>query len=95
MWGKDGKRLYYIDISQKLIAADIRTESDSVQVSARTPLVQTNLAPNFDESAYDVTKDGRFLMTDFVIDTPSPLVLVTNWTRSRRNNHALQKGVVI
>ena len=79
VWGKDGKRLYYIDISQKLIAADIRTESDSVQVSARTPLVQTNLAPNFDESAYDVTKDGRFLMTDFVIDTPSPLVLVTNW----------------
>jgi len=79
VWGKDGKRLYYIDISQKLIAADIRTENDSVQVSARTPLVQTNLAPNFDEAAYDVTKDGRFLMTDFVIDTPSPLVLVTNW----------------
>jgi len=79
VWGKDGKRLYYIDISQKLIAADIRTENDSVQVSARTPLVQTNLAPNFDEAAYDVTKDGRFLMTDFVIDTPSPLTLVTNW----------------
>jgi Tol biopolymer transport system component len=79
VWAKDGKRLYYIDISQKLIAADIRTDNDSVQVSARTPLAQTNLAPNFDEAAYDVTKDGRFLMTDFVIDTPSPLVLVTSW----------------
>jgi Tol biopolymer transport system component len=35
VWSKDGKRLHYVDGGQKLIAADIRTEKDSVQVSAR------------------------------------------------------------
>ena len=57
MWSKDGKRLHYVDAGQSLIAADIRTEKDSVQVGARRTLVQTSVAPTFDEAAYDVNRD--------------------------------------
>jgi Tol biopolymer transport system component len=79
VWAKDGKRLYYVDAAQRLTSADIRTEKDSVQVTARNTLFQTSLTPNFDAAAYDVTRDGRFLIIEYVIDTPSPLTLVTNW----------------
>jgi hypothetical protein len=43
VWSKDGKRLHYVDAGQRLIAADIRTEKDSVQVGARRTLFQTSV----------------------------------------------------
>jgi len=84
VWSKDGKRLHYVDAGQRLIAADIRTEKDSVQVGARRTLFQTSVTASFDEAAYDVNREGRFLMMDFVIDTPSPLTPVTNWDAELR-----------
>ena len=84
VWSKDGKRLHYVDAGQSLIAADIRTEKDSVQVGARRTLFQTSVTPSFDEAAYDVNREGRFLMMDFVIETPSPITLVTNWDAELR-----------
>jgi eukaryotic-like serine/threonine-protein kinase len=84
VWSKDGKRLHYVDAGQSLIAADIRTERDSVQVGARRTLFQTSVTPSFDEAAYDVNREGRFLMMDFVIETSSPLTLVTNWDAELR-----------
>src|SRR5215471_2816982 len=79
VWARDGKRLYYLDPGKKLIAADIRTEQDLVQVVSRKTLFQTTVTVSFDEAAYDVTRDGRFLMLNFLTDTPSPMTLVTNW----------------
>jgi eukaryotic-like serine/threonine-protein kinase len=84
VWSKDGKRLHYVDEGQRLIAADIRTEKDSVQVGARRTLFQTSVPQSFDEATYDVHRDGRFLMMDLIIDTPSPLTLVTNWDADLR-----------
>ena len=51
----------------------------STETRAATTLFQTSITPSFDEAAYDVHRDGRFLMMDFGIDTPLPLTLVTNW----------------
>jgi eukaryotic-like serine/threonine-protein kinase len=79
VWSRDGKRLYYLDPGQKLIEADIQVDKDSVQVSGRKSLFQTSLSLSFDEAGYDVTRDGRFLMLDFVMDTPSPVTVVMNW----------------
>ena len=31
---------------------------------------EPGVTPSVDEAAYDVARDGRFLMVDFVIDTP-------------------------
>jgi hypothetical protein len=42
------------------------------------------VAPYFDEAAYDITRDGRFVMMAFIIDTSSPLTLVTNWDAELR-----------
>jgi hypothetical protein len=79
VWAKDRKRLYYLDPGQKLVAADIETERDSVQVVARKTLFQTTVTLSFDEAAYDVTPDGRFLMLNFMTNTASPMTLVMNW----------------
>jgi eukaryotic-like serine/threonine-protein kinase len=84
VWSKDGKRLYYVDMGQKLIAADIRAENDSVQVGARRTLFQTTVTLSFDEAGYDINREGRFLIVDLVIDTLSPLTLVTNWDAELR-----------
>ena len=55
-----------------------------MQVGARRTLFQTSVTASFDEAAYDVNREGRFLMMDFVIDTPSPLTPVTNWDAELR-----------
>jgi hypothetical protein len=56
-----------------------------VQVVLRRSLFQTSLTANFDEAGYDVDRNGRFLMLNFIIDTLSPLTLVTNWNAELRN----------
>ena len=79
VWSKDGKRLYYQGADQKLTVADIKIEKNSVQVGARATLFATNLPSTFDESGYDVTRDGQFLMMKYSTETSAPVTLVTNW----------------
>jgi hypothetical protein len=74
-----GPRPTLITTAVGFITANSASQKDSVQVGARRTLFQTSVTPSFDEAAYDVNREGRFLMMDFVIDTPSPLTLVTNW----------------
>ncbi len=79
LWSKDGKRLYYLDPGLKLTVADVRTDAESVQVSIPKTLFQTSVTQSTSGTGYDVTRDGRFLLLNWVIETPSPLTLVTNW----------------
>jgi hypothetical protein len=38
------------------------------------------VAPNFSDTQYDVSPDGRFLINSFPPNASSPLTLVTGWT---------------
>jgi eukaryotic-like serine/threonine-protein kinase len=84
VWSKDGKRLYFQDAEQRLNAVDIRIEKGSVQTLARTTLFPSNLPATFDESGYDITRNGRFLMMKYVTETAAPMTLVTNWNAELR-----------
>jgi eukaryotic-like serine/threonine-protein kinase len=80
VWSKDGKRLYYLDPGQTLMAVDVKTEKNSVQIGAPVALFQTAIRSSVFDAGYAVTRDGRFLVLNATIESPSPITLVTNWT---------------
>jgi eukaryotic-like serine/threonine-protein kinase len=79
VWSKDGKRLYFLDGSQKMIAVDIQTTNDSVHIGVPKALFQTGLRSSIFNEGYDVTRDGKFLIVYSVVESTAPVVLVTNW----------------
>lgn len=79
VWSRDGNKLYYLDSSQKMTAVDIQTANDSVQISAPKTLFQTGVRTSIFSEGYDVTRDGRFLVVNSVVESTAPLVLVTSW----------------
>ena len=81
-WRGDGKELYYIGQSGKLMAATVTTEG-GFSSGTPAPLFQLHGRPHVsstDQYTYDVTRDGqRFLVNRFVkADRPTPLTIVLN-----------------
>ena len=79
VWSKDGKTLYYLDPYRKLTAVDIQTSGEAVQIGAAKALFTTRIRHSIPTEAYDVARDGRFLVVDSITESTAPLVLVTNW----------------
>jgi hypothetical protein len=58
--------------------------------SATAPrvLFQTRIvAPNFSDTQYTVSPDGRFLVNSFPANASSPLTLMTGWTAQLKSQH--------
>ncbi len=79
VWSKDGKTLYYLDPYRKLTAVDTQTSGEAVQIGAAKALFTTRIRHSIPTEAYDVARDGRFLVVDSITESTAPLVLVTNW----------------
>ena len=79
VWSRDGKTLYYLDSYRKLTAVDIQTSGQAVQIGAAKPLFTTRIRHSIATEAYDVARDGRFLVVDSITESTAPVVLVTNW----------------
>jgi serine/threonine protein kinase/Tol biopolymer transport system component len=79
VWSKDGKTLYYLDPYRKLTAVDIQTSGEAVQIGAAKPLFTAGIRHSISTEAYDIARDGRFLVVDSITESTAPLVLVTNW----------------
>jgi len=79
VWSKDGKRLYYLDPYQELMAVDVELGKDQVRLGKPVPLFKTSVRASIGGGGYDVTSDGRFIVLNSVIESPIPLTLVTNW----------------
>jgi Tol biopolymer transport system component len=78
-WAHDGKHLFYIVADRKLMAVDF----DPRAGAAARPhiLFQTRIVgPNFSDTQYAVSRDGRFLINSFRPNVSSPLTLVADWT---------------
>jgi serine/threonine-protein kinase len=80
LWSRDGKELYYVSADQKLMAVEIKTASNNVQPGTAKVLFPVRIAGPGPGFAYDVSKDGRF-----IIPTPTqsaaavPFTVVLNW----------------
>jgi Tol biopolymer transport system component len=83
LWSRDGKELYYVDADRKLMAVEIKANGTTAQLGAAKVLfpVRIGLARATGGFAYDVSKDGRFLIPTPVESTASvPITVVQNWT---------------
>ncbi|HKM46773.1 MAG TPA: protein kinase [Terriglobales bacterium] len=79
LWSKDGKHLYYLDPTQKLMSVDVELGKGQVRTGKPVPLFQTGVRSSIGGGGYDVTRDGRFLLLNSTTESPAPLTLVTNW----------------
>ncbi len=79
VWSKDGKTLYFIDPYRKLTAVEIQSFGETVQIGGPRPLFTAGVRNSIPTEAYDVARDGRFLVVDSITESTAPLVLVTNW----------------
>ncbi|MBV9443260.1 MAG: PD40 domain-containing protein [Acidobacteriaceae bacterium] len=78
-WDPDGRRLFYIAPNRKLMAVEF--DARTASASAPHVLFQTRItAPNFADTQYSVSRDGRFLINSFPANASSPLTLITGWT---------------
>jgi Tol biopolymer transport system component len=78
-WAHDGRHLFYIAPDRKLMMVDFDPQAKSA--TAAHVLFQTRIiGPNFCETQYAVSPDGRFLINSFPANASSPLTLVTGWT---------------
>jgi len=79
VWSRDGKRLYYLDAAQKMTAVDLLAQKESISIGKPTPLFQTAIRTSVLTAGYDVTRDGRFLQLNSIMETSAPVTVVMNW----------------
>lgn len=84
-WRKDGKELFFLDPSQNLIAVDVNTSSNAVNLGVPHILFQAlGIQPEY--GPFDVSGDGRkFLLNSGDLKEGSaPFTLVQNWPTELR-----------
>ncbi len=80
-WSGDGKELFFMSVDFKIMAADIRLSSSTVDVGSVQSLFESGIFAGYVRDLYDVTQDGK----RFLIESPtgndisSPVTLVVNW----------------
>ncbi|HYV96237.1 MAG TPA: protein kinase, partial [Gemmatimonadaceae bacterium] len=88
MWSPDGHTLYY-RTERQLVAVSLAT-SPVLTVLDRKPLFEGNYALGTIHQAYDVSRDGKFLMLQR-LDNGTQAVIVTNWLELMRRKFANEK----
>jgi Tol biopolymer transport system component len=83
-WSHDGKELYFIAPDAKMMAASIRRTATAIDADLPAPLFQTQrLGGGVNVIArghqYDVTSDGRFLISVDADPGAPPITLLLNW----------------
>jgi hypothetical protein len=77
-WSKDGKELYYMDLTYNLFAVPVTNAGGALQFGAAEKLITNWSAP---QVFYDVAPDGNKFLLDRVAQQVSQSVtLVTNFT---------------
>ena len=81
-WRRDGKELFYLGLDNKIMAADIKLGSATVDVGTVRASFPINPFGGAGRDIYDVTGDGqRFLVASpGSEESSSPVTLVVNWT---------------
>jgi Tol biopolymer transport system component len=79
-WSSDGREIFYIGLDGRLMAAEVKANTVSLEVGRVEPLfgglpVATGSMP------YDVASGGQRFLIVFQVEQPAaPLTLVQNWT---------------
>jgi hypothetical protein len=78
-WRQDGKQIFYLTLTGRLMAAEVRTGPDSIEVGAVHALFGG--LPTGRGYIYDISADGsRILAVPPVYRKgPEPITLIENW----------------
>ncbi len=77
-WSKDGKELYYVDLTFNLLVIPVTNAGGALQFGAAQTLVNTWSAP---QVFYDVSPDGKkFLLARVAQQVSQSVTVVTNFT---------------
>jgi Tol biopolymer transport system component len=77
-WRGDGKELYYTDADNKIMAVDVASRGDSLEIGTPHALWQPRLEPV--NPPYAATTDGkRFLANELPLQSTSQLTITFNW----------------
>jgi Tol biopolymer transport system component/predicted Ser/Thr protein kinase len=80
LWSRDGKELYYVSPDQKLMAVEMKAVGNTLQPGTAKILFTVRQPGRTGGFAYDVSKDGRFLIPTLVEKAEStPISVVVNW----------------
>jgi len=78
-WSKDGKELYYFDLTFSLFAVPVKVAGGALQLGTPQTLVSNWTIPS--TPLYDVSPDGKKILLDRVPQQVSQSVtVVTNFT---------------
>jgi Tol biopolymer transport system component len=78
LWSRDGKEIYFIARDNTIMAANIAMVNGEPKIGIPAPLFKAH-PRNFDFGVYDVTRDGRFLISSAPDESTAPLTLISNW----------------
>jgi Tol biopolymer transport system component len=78
-WRADGKEIYYIGLDGKLMAAEVNTKGDNLEIGTVRPLFGP--LPANRGYPYDISEDGQRILAVTMpgLKTGEPLTLVQNW----------------
>jgi Tol biopolymer transport system component len=81
-WRRDGKEVFFLDVSDNVVAVDVNTVGNTVRLGTPHVLFHSAEGQTLQGGAYDVTADGKkFIVNDADLSEESqPLTLVQNWT---------------
>lgn len=78
-WRADGKELFYLDLSGRLLAVDVKPMGGKLELGKPQMLFQTH-AQSPGIRPYDVSRNGdRFVFASTSDVNPTPFTLVVNW----------------
>jgi hypothetical protein len=86
-WRSDGKELFYVSPAGDMMAAAISARDATLEAGAPVTLFPRRIFGGRGDSsqarAYDVARDGRFLINAVVTEVTPPITLLMNWRPER------------
>jgi Tol biopolymer transport system component len=82
VWSRDGKELFYLEISGRLMSVEIKSGS-VMETGAPQELFQTEIIIHPLWNQYDVSKDGQFLLIEPT--SSEPINVVLNWSEELKS----------
>jgi Tol biopolymer transport system component len=83
-WSRDGKEIFYLDLSNRLSVVTIDRTGDDLSIGTTTPLF--SIAPRPQARPFDVSPDGQQFLVNTMTELQSPnAVAVSNWRQRIEN----------
>ena len=76
-WSHDGTELYFLRPDEMLMAVDVNGDGSRFEPGTIEPLFQIQMGIG---NEYDVTPDGRFVVSSADEQSSRPVALILNWT---------------